>query len=52
MVSLSHMKFMGILKIFTIIPLGLKVGGGEARRVKVKDASAIFTGRCSCTVIC
>ena len=30
----------------------VKVGAGEEREVKVRDASAILTGRCSCTVIC
>ena len=52
MVILSRIKFMGLLMNFVIRPLGLKVGGGEACEVKVSDASAILTGRCSCTVIC
>ena len=30
----------------------VKVGGGEARKVKVKEASVILTGRQLCTVIC
>ena len=29
-----------------------KVWGGEAREVKVRNASENLTGRCSCTVIC
>ena len=48
--ALSHIKFMGILTNFTIGPLGLKVGGGKAYEVKVRDASVVLTGRCSCTV--
>ena len=32
-------------------PLGLKLGGGEARKVKAREASAILTGRYSFTVI-
>ena len=51
-VALSYINFMEVLKNFMIRPLGLKLGGGEARKVKVSDASTILTGRCSCTVIC
>ena len=53
-VALSHIKFMWgwILTNFTIGLLGLKVGGDEARGVKVRDVSAILTGVCSWTVIC
>ena len=50
--TLSHIKFMGILMNCMIGPLGLKVGGGEALKVKVRDASALLNGICSCTVIC
>ena len=52
MVALRDKKNMGLLKNCSSGPVGLKVGGGEARKVKVRDASAILTGRCSCTVIC
>ena len=37
--ALSHIKFMGILMNCTIRPLGLKVGVGEAHKVKLRDAS-------------
>ena len=30
----------------------VKLGDGEACKVKVRDVSAILTGTCSCTVIC
>ena len=49
-VALTHIKFMGVLTNCTIGPLGLKVGGGEACELKVRDASVVLTGRCSCTV--
>ena len=52
MVALSNIKFMGLLTNCTIVPLGLKVGGGEVRKVKVRDASEILTRICYCTVIC
>ena len=50
--ALSHISLMGIITNCTIIPLGLKVGVGEACEVKVRDVSAVFPGKCSCTVIC
>ena len=50
MVTLSHIKCIGLLTNFTIGPLGLKVGGEEARKSKVRDASVIFTVTGSCKV--
>ena len=52
MVALSHIQFIGLLKNCKIGPLGLKVVGGEAHEIKVRDASAILTARRSCTAIC
>ena len=52
MVDLSYIIFMGILINFKIGPLVLKVVGGEAREVKVRDAGEMLTRRCSCTAIC
>ena len=52
MVAISHKMFIGLLKNYTIKPLGLKVGCGEAREVNVRDTSAILTKICSCKVIC
>ena len=43
---------MGLLTNYVIGPLGLKVGVGEVREVKVREVSEMLTGRCSCTVIC
>ena len=51
MVALSHIKFIGILTNCTIGLLVLKMGGGEAREVKMRDTSAILTGICSFKVI-
>ena len=42
MVALIHIKFMGLLKNFTIKMLGLKVGCGEACKLKVRYESAIL----------
>ena len=52
MVDLIHIKFIGLLSNCTIGPLGLKVGGEEVHKVKVRDASEILTGKCSFKVIC
>ena len=52
MVTLIHIKFMGLLTNYMIGPLGLKVGSGDVRELKVRGASDIFTQRCYCTVIC
>ena len=41
--ALGHIQFMGVLMNFTVRPLGLKVGGGEAREVNVRSMSAILT---------
>ena len=50
--ALFYIPFMGVLTNCTIRPLGLKVKQGGVREVKVRDASAIFTGIYSYTVIC
>ena len=52
MATLSHIIFKGLLTNCMIGPLGFKVGGGEARELKVRDATAILNKICSCTVIC
>ena len=52
MVSLSHIKFMGIITNCTIGLLGSKVVVWEAREVKVRDASDILTGRCYFKIFC
>ena len=52
MEALSNIKSMGLLKNCMIVTLNLKLVGGESNKVKLRGISAIFTGRCSCTVIC
>ena len=46
METLSHIEFMGMLTNFTIGKLGLEVGYGEVREVKLRNASEFLTGRC------